>query len=55
MRWKRLDKILDKFFGFDKLATKEDIRKLEKALDDLFSTTMGCLQILQSKIGSIEH
>jgi hypothetical protein len=38
MRWRWFDKILDKFFGFDKLATKEDIRKLEKALDDLLST-----------------
>jgi hypothetical protein len=36
MKW--LDDILDKIFGFDKYATKDDIKKLEMALNNLLKT-----------------
>jgi len=32
------EKLLDRLFGFDKLATKDDFKKLEKAIDDLLIT-----------------
>jgi hypothetical protein len=33
MKW--LDKLLDKFLGFDKLATKDDVKKCLDALERL--------------------
>jgi hypothetical protein len=32
------EKYLDRLFGFDKIATKDDCKKLEKAVDALLTT-----------------
>ncbi len=38
--FKAIERWLDRLFGYDKCATKDDVKKLHKALDELQDTIL---------------